>query len=280
MSATLSSLVKNIFDRTAATKRISALTGGLKNVDSIIITNSGGGYTTAPNVSFTGGGGTGAAATATVANGVIVSITITNPGTGYSSTPNVAFTGGGGSGAMATAIMSPTTLDAVATSGILAGELLATVIIAQTAYTYQLVSGTDAETAPTIIRPDDYNAATNAKVWKLQGLYVNALTLLDGANIALGTGAGTKLGTAANQKLGLFGVTPIVQPSGSDQQAVTLENVENAIGGLTFSDPPTQAELQALSSACETLAADVRALSGLIHALRTAGISLGTWKGV
>lgn len=71
----------------------------------------------------------------------------------------------------------------------------------------------------------------------------------------------------------------MVQPSGADQQAVTLEYVENAIGGLTFSDPPTQAELQALSSAGETLAADVRALSTLIHALRTAGITLGLWAG-
>jgi len=33
-------------------------------------------------------------------------------------------------------------------------------------------------------------------------MYVNALTLLDGANIALGIGIGTRIGTAANQKLG------------------------------------------------------------------------------
>lgn len=31
---------------------------------------------------------------------------------------------------------------------------------------YQLVAGTDAEASPGIIRPDDYNGATNAKVWK------------------------------------------------------------------------------------------------------------------
>jgi len=31
---------------------------------------------------------------------------------------------------------------------------------------YTLVSGTDAESDPTVIRPDDYNGATNAKVWK------------------------------------------------------------------------------------------------------------------
>jgi len=42
---------------------------------------------------------------------------------------------------------------------------------------------------------------------------------------------GVPICTAANQKLGLFGVAPVVQPSGAGQQAVTLGNVENAIGG-------------------------------------------------
>ena len=34
---------------------------------------------------------------------------------------------------------------------------------------YQLVSGTDAENSPWVIRPDDYAASTNEKVWKLVG---------------------------------------------------------------------------------------------------------------
>jgi hypothetical protein len=32
--------------------------------------------------------------------------------------------------------------------------------------TYQLVSGTDAENIPFIVHPIDFNASTNAKVWK------------------------------------------------------------------------------------------------------------------
>lgn len=32
--------------------------------------------------------------------------------------------------------------------------------------TYQLVSGTDAQNDPFVIRPNDFNPATNAKVWK------------------------------------------------------------------------------------------------------------------
>ena len=33
---------------------------------------------------------------------------------------------------------------------------------------YQLTSGTDAESAPDVIRPDDYSASTNQKVWKIR----------------------------------------------------------------------------------------------------------------
>jgi hypothetical protein len=101
----------------------------------------------------------------------------------------------------------------------------------------------------------------------------------DGANIVTGTGTGTQIGTAANQKLGLWGAAPIVQPAGAAQAAVVLGNVDNAIGALTISDPPTQAEVQALRDECETLADDVRALSALIHAIRTAGVDTGSIKG-
>lgn len=76
------------------------LTGGT-------ITNGGSGYTSAPTVSFTGGGGgTGAAATATITGGKVTGVTITNPGSGYTAIPTVVFTGGGGTGAAATVTVS------------------------------------------------------------------------------------------------------------------------------------------------------------------------------
>lgn len=62
-------------------------------------------YTSAPTVNLTGGGGTGATAVATVANGAVVSVRITNGGTGYTSAPTVGFSGGGGSGAAANAYL-------------------------------------------------------------------------------------------------------------------------------------------------------------------------------
>jgi hypothetical protein len=51
--------------------------------------DGGAGYTVAPAVTISGGGGTGATATASVYNGVITAITVTNPGTGYTSAPTV-----------------------------------------------------------------------------------------------------------------------------------------------------------------------------------------------
>jgi hypothetical protein len=65
----------------------------------------------------------------------------------------------------------------------------------------------------------------------------------------------------------------------ADQAAVTLGNVDGEIGGLTISDPPTQAEVQALRDKCEELADDVRALSTLVHALRGALVAVGVVKG-
>ena len=59
-------------------------------------------------VQFTGGGGTGAAATATIgANGAVTGLTITDPGSGYTSAPLVSF-GGAGDGASATAAVNTT----------------------------------------------------------------------------------------------------------------------------------------------------------------------------
>jgi uncharacterized delta-60 repeat protein len=79
-----------------------------KAVSSVIIGSRGSGYTTAPVVSFVGGGGggSGAAATATVALGVLTGITMTNVGSGYAVAPSVVLTGGGGTGATATAFLS------------------------------------------------------------------------------------------------------------------------------------------------------------------------------
>jgi hypothetical protein len=46
-----------------------------------------------------------------------------------------------------------------------------------------------------------------------------------------------QIGNSASSRIGFYGVTPVVQPSGADQAAVTLGNVAGEIAGLTISDP-------------------------------------------
>lgn len=67
------------------------------------LTAGGSGYTSAPAVTFSGGGGSGAAATAFVMNGSVIGFRMTSLGTGYTSAPAVLLTGGGGTGASAIA---------------------------------------------------------------------------------------------------------------------------------------------------------------------------------
>lgn len=75
----------------------------------IDITDAGTGYTSAPSVGFTGGSGTGAAATAVVQDGAVVEVYLTNPGAGYvvGDTPSVTFSGGGGTSVTATCTIMP-----------------------------------------------------------------------------------------------------------------------------------------------------------------------------
>jgi len=63
--------------------------------------------------------------------------------------------------------------------------------------------------------------------------------------------------TAAG-KIGFFGTAPIVKTT------VALNNADGAIGALTFSATPTQAECQALRDQCELLADDVRTLKAAL----------------
>ncbi|RJO61187.1 MAG: hypothetical protein C4542_07060 [Dehalococcoidia bacterium] len=84
---------------------LSVSAGAVAGGVTVIVTNGGSGYTSAPTVSFSGGGGTGISGTAVITTGVY-SITVTNGGSGYTSAPQVSLTGGGGSGATATATIT------------------------------------------------------------------------------------------------------------------------------------------------------------------------------
>lgn len=66
-------------------------------ISGVTLIAGGAGYTSAPAVTLTGGGGTGATAIAAVTGGTVTSVTLLSPGSGYVSPPVVGFTGGGAS---------------------------------------------------------------------------------------------------------------------------------------------------------------------------------------
>ena len=73
-------------------------------VRSVTVATGGTGYVTAPTVSFSGGTGTGAIATAVITGGVVTSILVTAPGS-YTISPTVTITSATGAGATATAAL-------------------------------------------------------------------------------------------------------------------------------------------------------------------------------
>ena len=70
----------------------------LQSVQAVNVVNSGAGYTVAPTVRFSGGGtsGAGAAATATIGDGVVGLVTITAGGSGYTENPTITINVPGG----------------------------------------------------------------------------------------------------------------------------------------------------------------------------------------
>jgi len=133
------------------------------------------GYTSAPTVVFTNASGdttgTGAAGTAIISNGFVISVTVTNPGTLYTLPPVVSFTGGGGTGAAATAVLgSGGTANQVASISITSGGVgyngsfitineLTTVAAAYALGAFSNVSGTGASTVVQIGADSTNNAA-------------------------------------------------------------------------------------------------------------------------
>lgn len=83
-------------------------------------------------------------------------------------------------------------------------------------------------------------------------------------------GDGVQLGEAATDKVGLWGATPVVQPSGATQAAIT-----DSSGGTasdTIADVPASYNEAQLANAFATLAAKY-------NALRTALVAAGIIKG-
>lgn len=65
------------------------IAAGGDNVTSVALIQGGAGYVEVPGVTFSGGGGSGAAATATISGGVVTGVTVTNNGSSYETAPTV-----------------------------------------------------------------------------------------------------------------------------------------------------------------------------------------------
>ena len=65
------------------------MSAGSDNVTAVSVSTGGTGYLEAPGVAFSGGAGSGAAATASIAGGAVTAIAVTNTGLGYTSVPTV-----------------------------------------------------------------------------------------------------------------------------------------------------------------------------------------------
>lgn len=93
----------------------TAITG--QSVSSITVSTHGSGYTSAPTVTLSGGGGSGAVATVNLFSGIVSSITVNYGGSGYTSAPTVAISGGGGSGAAAVSVLGTTACIPISSTG-------------------------------------------------------------------------------------------------------------------------------------------------------------------
>jgi hypothetical protein len=98
----------------------------------------------------------------------------------------------------------------------------------------------------------------------------SSLTLGNAINLIFGTTTGTQIGTAAAQKIGHWGVTPIVQPAGANQAALTDSTTGTA--GFTLSD------VGAVFSQA-TINNNFASLARLVDNMRTALVNGGFMKG-
>lgn len=89
---------------TGATVVATLVAGGIA---SVTVTAGGTGFTTAPILTVSGGGGTGATLTASISGGAISSVTVTAAGTGYTSVPAIIIGAGANHAAEAIATMMP-----------------------------------------------------------------------------------------------------------------------------------------------------------------------------
>jgi len=104
-------------------------------------------------------------------------------------------------------------------------------------------------------------------------LTVGSETIADAGNLAVGSSTGTQIGTATSQKLGFWAATPIIQPAGAAQGAITDSTGSSATTTLVTVRSDTAAHTASDAQDNDHI------LFTLLNAMRTALVNAGVIKG-
>ena len=168
-----------------------------KSVQSVDIINAGFGYTVAPGIRFIGGGGSGAAATATIGDGIVGIVSITSNGSGYSTPPTISFTnqifltGVATVSAAATAIVSAAgTITSIRITNAGLGYSVAPTIVISSPYStgtgnFQFNEVITGQSSGTTGRVRKWNAVTNQlEISNINGSFITGETVVGAASSA------------------------------------------------------------------------------------------------
>ncbi len=163
-------------------------------IEGIQLINPGYGYTIAPSLVFLDGGSTGAAATATIDNGIVGIITVTNGGSGYTSPPLVSIGYSGFSGIAATAVARINSVGIVTQITIINsgfGYTSTPIVTLSSPYmtgigTYVYNEYVSGSISGTTAKVRDWNVTTGElKVYEIDGEFINGDIIVGAASSAI-----------------------------------------------------------------------------------------------
>ena len=219
-------------------------------VGSVTESIPGAGYTSAPTVSFFGGGGTGAAATAILNADGTISYTVTSQGSGYTSQPTVFLTGGGfttQASAVATLtslVGSRYTIAPLVTfvggggTGAAATSVLGTGAQAGQVLSYNITNpGIGYTTAPTVIltrAPGDTTGSGASAIARITTINADTVTAINPVLQGSGYTSPPSV-TIAGANVSAIAVPVLGATPGTLGQVTSISNID---GGSGYTSPP------------------------------------------